>query len=392
MAANKGDQFRDDIAAFLRAVRKDVDVEVQTGHKRVDILWKKQDFGGKARTVAIECKNYARALSLEEVAVIWADYGALYEKQLIDEVLLITKLDISPTAKNYVNSVRALSYMTFSQLQDAVLNVQAYLRSLASSFTEEGTGNYYIASHCDSGVEAITFISEWIEAKARPTLAVLASYGMGKTTTARKIAAELADAHLQGMEVRIPIYVQLQEIVGEQSLEGLLGKVLAARAPIEGYHFDTFMTLNKAGRFLPTDPQVLSGTAVAGEARLPRPPLLRNFFGGSVGAPIKKDRAFFFFAYEGFREATSSGGLQIVPLPHVGQGIIRYRTASGASDPSCPPGTPSGFRCLNVNQINQAYLAANGITPGATEFTVISGASAFDRARVIMMTPALDAQ
>jgi len=250
MAANKGDQFRDDIAAFLRAVRKDVDVEVQTGHKRVDILWKKQDFGGKARTVAIECKNYARALSLEEVAVIWADYGALYEKQLIDEVLLITKLDISPTAKNYVNSVRALSYMTFSQLQDAVLNVQAYLRSLASSFTEEGTGNYYIASHCDSGVEAITFISEWIEAKARPTLAVLASYGMGKTTTARKIAAELADAHLQGMEVRIPIYVQLQEIVGEQSLEGLLGKVLAARAPIEGYHFDTFMTLNKAGRFL----------------------------------------------------------------------------------------------------------------------------------------------
>ena len=121
---------------------------------------------------------------------------------------------------------------------------------------------------------------------------------------------------------------------------------------------------NKAGRFQPTDPQVLSGTAVAGEPRLPRPPLLRNFFGGSVGGPVKRDRAFFFFAYEGFREATSSGGLQIVPLPHVGQGIIRYRTASGASDPSCPPGTPSGFRCLNVNQINQAYIAANGVTPG----------------------------
>src|SRR6185369_12523782 len=130
------------------------------------------------------------------------------------------------------------------------------------------------------------------------------------------------------------------------------------------FHRNTVTTANdffnnKAGRFLPTDPQVISGTATAGEPRLPRPPLLRNFFGGSVGAPIKKDRAFFFFAYEGFREATSSGGLQIVPLPHVGQGIIRYRTASGSSDPSCPPGTPSGFRCLNANQINQAYLAAN---------------------------------
>jgi hypothetical protein len=121
---------------------------------------------------------------------------------------------------------------------------------------------------------------------------------------------------------------------------------------------------NKAGRFLPTDPQVISGTAVAGEPRLPRPPLLRNFFGGSLGGPIRKDRAFFFFAYEGLREATSSGGLQIVPLPHVGQGIIRYRTASGASDASCPAGTPSGFRCLNAAQINAAYIAANGVSPG----------------------------
>lgn len=135
------------------------------------------------------------------------------------------------------------------------------------------------------------------------------------------------------------------------------------------FHRNTVTTANdffgnKAGRFLPNDPQVISGTAVAGEPKLPRPPLLRNFFGGSIGGPIKHNRAFFFFAYEGFREATSTQGLQIVPLPHVGQGIIRYRTASGTSDGSCPAGTPSGFRCLNAAQINAAYIAANGISPG----------------------------
>ena len=135
------------------------------------------------------------------------------------------------------------------------------------------------------------------------------------------------------------------------------------------YHRNTVTTANdffnnKAGVFSATDPQVLSGTATAGAQKLPRPPLLRNFFGGSVGGPIKHDRAYFFFAYEGFREATSSQGLQIVPLQHVGQGIIRYRSASGASDPSCPPGTPAGFRCLDAAKINAAYLAANGVTPG----------------------------
>ena len=135
------------------------------------------------------------------------------------------------------------------------------------------------------------------------------------------------------------------------------------------YHRNTVTTANdffnnKAGRFVATDPQVLSGTAKVGDEKLPRPPLLRNIFGGSVGGPIKKDRAFFFFTYEGFREATSSGGLQVVPLANVGQGVIRYKTASGASDPSCPAGTPSGFRCLTAAQINAAYIAANGVSPG----------------------------
>jgi Carboxypeptidase regulatory-like domain/TonB dependent receptor len=34
---------------------------------------------------------------------------------------------------------------------------------------------------------------------------------------------------------------------------------------------------------------------------LPKPPLRQNDFGGTVGAPIRKDRAFFFFSYEGLR-------------------------------------------------------------------------------------------
>lgn len=100
------------------------------------------------------------------------------------------------------------------------------------------------------------------------------------------------------------------------------------------------------------------------KAGVERPQLLRNIFGGAIGGPIKRNRAFFFFTYEGFREATGESVVREVPLSNLGQGIVRYRTNSGASDPSCPAGTPAGVRCLTRSQINNFYTAANGVTPG----------------------------
>ena len=103
-------------------------------------------------------------------------------------------------------------------------------------------------------------------------------------------------------------------------------------------------------------------------AGVERPQLLRNIFGGSLGGPLKKDRAFFFFTYEGFREATATSVVREVPLPTLGQGIVRYR--AGFSDPGCPAGTPSGVDCLTPDEIQAAYQAFNndagpGINPQA---------------------------
>jgi hypothetical protein len=112
-------------------------------------------------------------------------------------------------------------------------------------------------------------------------------------------------------------------------------------------------------------------------AGVERPQLLRNIFGGSVGGPIKKDRAYFFFNYEGFREATGTSVVREVPLPTLGQGIVRYRSDTGASDPGCPAGTPSGVICLTPAEINAGYTAVNGVTPGINPaaLAVLAGAA-----------------
>lgn len=109
-----------------------------------------------------------------------------------------------------------------------------------------------------------------------------------------------------------------------------------------------------------------------------RPQLLRNIFGGSVGGPVKKDRAFFFFTYEGFREATATSVVREVPLPTLGQGIVRYRTESGASDPGCPAGTPLGVNCLTPAEIVDSYAAA-GAAPGINPAALVALADAARR-------------
>src|SRR5262245_45269128 len=114
-----------------------------------------------------------------------------------------------------------------------------------------------------------------------------------------------------------------------------------------------------------------------------RPKLLRNNLGGAIGGPIKKDKAFFFFNYEGFREAKGDSVVREVPLPSLGQGIVRYFTADGASNElgSCPAGTPSGVNCLNRQQISAGYLAANGLDPGTNSAGLAVLAAAANRYR-----------
>jgi hypothetical protein len=97
-------------------------------------------------------------------------------------------------------------------------------------------------------------------------------------------------------------------------------------------------------------------------AGVPRTPLVRNTFGGGLGGPILKNKLFFFYSYEGRRDATSTGETRTVPLPSLGQGIINY-TYCTAVTPTDPCG-PVAQASLNLAQ-NQAAYSAAGINPAA---------------------------
>jgi hypothetical protein len=81
-------------------------------------------------------------------------------------------------------------------------------------------------------------------------MAVLAGYGKGKTSLAKKLVYDLAVAAVKDPLSRIPVYVPLADIANEQSLEGLLGKILTTNGLVSGYSYPLFRLLNEAGKFV----------------------------------------------------------------------------------------------------------------------------------------------
>ncbi len=46
-----------------------------------------------------------------------------------------------------------------------------------------------------------------------------------------------------------------------------------------------------------------------------KPPLRQNQFGATFGGPVRKDKTFFFFSYEGYRQVNASSALYLIPTP-----------------------------------------------------------------------------
>jgi hypothetical protein len=116
-----------------------------------------------------------------------------------------------------------------------------------------------------------------------------------------------------------------------------------------------------------------------------RPQLTRNQFGGSLGGPIMKDKLFFFFNYEGRRDAQGVSYLRTVPLNHFRNGGLGYiNNNAGCTTSSRLNTTPNCISILTPAQVaaldprgigpNQAFLSfINGRYPQANDLTAGDG-------------------
>ena len=91
-------------------------------------------------------------------------------------------------------------------------------------------------------------------------------------------------------------------------------------------------------------------------AGVPRPPLIRNQFGGNLGGPILKDRFFFFFEYNGRRDNQGAAVDQTVPTPSYLAGNISYiNNNSGCTVQSTYLSAPQCISVVSAASVQQNY-------------------------------------
>ncbi|MGB8845423.1 MAG: carboxypeptidase-like regulatory domain-containing protein, partial [Terracidiphilus sp.] len=104
-----------------------------------------------------------------------------------------------------------------------------------------------------------------------------------------------------------------------QEFRGVTGDPLSSAGQGGGGQFD-LVTRSGTNRFhgnineYHRDTDLEANDWFNNNAGIGRPPLVRNQFGGNIGGPIRRNKAFFFFDYDGQHDAKNSPTDQTVPL------------------------------------------------------------------------------
>ncbi|MEU5362275.1 hypothetical protein ABZ354_01985 [Streptomyces sp. NPDC005925] len=167
-------------------------------------------------------------------------YSENRDHLLLDHLLVITQGEIASEIEQTLGANDA-KVITYTQLLVSAMDFTPYLRSLISNWRnrKDGIANYYIPVSTKTGQPLEDLVREWLDGDDSQPIAILGSYGIGKSVSASKLAHDLAFAHMRDKTARIPILIRLGDIAHEQKLKGLLSSSLTGTDGVRNFSHTT---------------------------------------------------------------------------------------------------------------------------------------------------------
>lgn len=106
------------------------------------------------------------------------------------------------------------------------------------------------------------------------------------------------------------------------------------------------------------------------DSGIPRSPLIRNYYGGAAGGPVKRNKAYFFFDFDGRQDTLSNLVRRTVPSTALRAGEISYKNTSGALETATAATMKSldpagvGYDPALLSVVSGRYPAPNDFTRG----------------------------
>lgn len=268
--------------------------------KKIDLIFEFSFQFNRKEIAAIECKNYNKPLSREQCVQITSDYRSIVEDNSIDCLFLVTSNGITASSRHLFDNKKYFHFSIY-ELTQLVMRLDELILNMELQFGNDGLEEEYIEpliQKVESGLlrdfvscqkrgifnkrtlssvakkyQHIEFkknqtnvicnyfpdislkikdvINWWIEdEKVKYHIAVIGTYGIGKSSFARSIVYQQALRCKKDPSRRIPLLINLKEFSLSTSIDRLITSELSINHNVTNPSFAKFISLSKMGRFL----------------------------------------------------------------------------------------------------------------------------------------------
>lgn len=236
MSDRTGKDFEDRVAETYEALDYEVVRNLQVAGRQTDLLVKKDIPGASKVVLAVECKDHARSVGAPAVDAFSSRILAQVSAGEITGGVLVSRRGFTSDAAAAAEAQPNVTLLSLKELVSQIFDVRHALRGLVEEYESEQIFHDYLPLKVETHEwskaakslkirEFAPLMKEVVDFDGRKgigVMLVLADFGAGKTTLLRHIAYQQAQAHLEGQDTRLPLFVQLRDFSDSQDLSTLL--------------------------------------------------------------------------------------------------------------------------------------------------------------------------